>query len=156
MQPSSMPRRRSGPWALGLPIVIVLATSSAHAGDRGRVTIGEVSSNVVRTGVDYESIVRAASEEELRAVDLSRVPRGKRVIVSVALVRLDTLAEPLATDAICEVSATLRDARGGTVFAILEGKARAKSGGAPGAVESTAVHGALRGALARIPDALRH
>jgi len=83
------------------------------------------------------------------------VPRGKKVIVSVALVRLETLAETRATDATCEVSASLRDAKGGTVFAILEGRARAKSGGAPGSVESEAVHGALHGALARIPEALR-
>ena len=89
------------------------------------------------------------------ALDLSRVPQGKRVIVSVALVRLDTLAEPRATDATCEVSATLRDARAGTVFAILEGKARAKSADAPGQVESSVVHGALHGALARIPEVLR-
>ena len=155
MRTSTPIRRRSGSWALGLATLAAFASSSAEAGEK-RVTIGEVSSNVVRTGVDYESIVRAASEEELRALDLSRVPRGKRVIVSVALVRLDTLAEPPATDTTCEVSATLREAKGGTVFAILEGKARAKSGGAPGAVESTAVHGALRGALARIPEVLRH
>ena len=83
------------------------------------------------------------------------MPRAKRVIVSVALVRLDTLAEPRATDATCVVSATLRDARGGTVFAILEGKARAKSGEAQSSVERSALQGALHGALARIPEVLR-
>jgi hypothetical protein len=41
------------------------------------------------------------------------------------------------------------------VFAILEGKARVKGGGAPGAVESSVVHGALHGALGRIPEVLR-
>ena len=70
--------------------------------------------------------------------------------------RLDTGGAPPAIDATCEISATLRDAKGGAVFAILEGKARAKSGGASVAVESSAVHGALHGALARIPEALRH
>jgi hypothetical protein len=150
----SRSRHRSGSWVLALGASAAFAASSADAGEK-RITIGEVSSQVSRSGVDYESFLRSASEEELRALDLSRVPRGKRVIVSVALVRLDTLAEPRATDASCEISATLRDAKGGAVFAILEGKARAKSGGAAGAVESTAVHGALRGALARIPEVLR-
>jgi hypothetical protein len=147
-------RRGVASIVICLALALAFTTSSAEAGDR-RVTIGEVSSQVVRTGVDYESILRAASEEELRSVDLSHVPRGKRVIVSVALVRLDTLGEPPAFDTTCEVSATLRDAKGGAVFAILEGKARAKSGGASGAVESSAVHGALHGALGRIPEALR-
>jgi hypothetical protein len=121
-----------------------------------RVVIGEVSSKVVRTGVNYESLLRAASEEELEALDLSHVPRERRVIVSVALVKLDTLADPRTVDASCEVSATVRDAKGGTLFAILQGRARTKGGGPAGTVESAVVHGALHGALARIPDVLRH
>jgi hypothetical protein len=138
-------------------IAIAIATFAAPAMAReSRVVIGEVSSNVTRAGQDYESLLRSASEEELSALDLSLIPLKRRVIVSVALVRLDTLAAPRTTDATCEISATLRDARGGSVFAILQGKARAMSGGAPGEVESTAVHGALHGALARIPEALGH
>src|SRR5271154_869429 len=140
--------------AVSIAMWVAAFARPALAGEK-RVVIGEVSSRVTRAGVDYESLLRTASEEELTALDLSRVPRGKRVVVSVALVRLDTLAEARATDATCEISATLRDARGGTLFAILQGKARAQSAGAPGEVESTAVHGALHGALARIPEALR-
>ena len=142
--------------ALAAPAQAGPATGSSAPAREKRVVIGEVSSQVVRRGVDYEPLLRAASEEELQTLDFSRVPRGKRVIVSVALVRLDTLAEPRAVDATCEVSATLRDARGGTVFAILQGTARTKSGGPPGTVEATVVHGALHGALARIPEVLRH
>ena len=134
--------------------IVLAATVFAAPASAGevRVVIGEVSSQVARTGLSF---LRAASEQELSSLDLSKVPRGKHVIVSIALVRLDTLAEPRTTDATCEVSATLRDAKGGTVFAILEGKARVKGGGAPGAVESSVVHGALHGALGRIPEVLR-
>ena len=142
-------------WASSIAIAIAAFAAPAMAGE-GRVVIGEVSSKVTRAGVNYESFLRSASEEELSTLDLSLVSRKKRVIVSVALVRLDTLAAPRTTDATCEISATLRDAKGGAVFAILQGKARAMSGGAPGEVESTAVHGALHGALARIPEALGH
>jgi hypothetical protein len=156
MRASSPSRRRAAPLGLTMLAAAALALPAEAGAGEKRVVIGEVSSQVVRSGVDYESLLRAASEEELQSLDLSRVPRGKRVIVSVALVRLDTLAEPRATDATCEVSATLRDARGGTVFAVLQGTARAKSNGAPVTVESTAVHGALHGALARIPEVLRH
>jgi hypothetical protein len=120
-----------------------------------RVVIGEVSSRVGAAGTSYEPLMRTASEAEVSALDLSRVPRDRRVIVSVALVRLDTFDEALQTDATCEVSATLRDAKRGTVFAILEGKSRVKSGAARGAVESSVVHGAIHGALAHIPDVLR-
>jgi hypothetical protein len=134
---------------------VALLSSSAGAGDKP-IVIGEVSSQVARVGVDYAALLRAVSEQEVRALDVSHVPRGKRVIVSVALVRMDTFAEPRTTDATCEVSATLRDAKRGAVFAILEGKARAKSGGATNTVELSALQGALHGALARIPDVLRH
>jgi hypothetical protein len=149
---TSWPLRRR---VASLAVAVAALSVTAQAGER-RVVIGEVSSQVVRSGVNYESLLRAASEEELQALDLSLVPRGKRVIVSVSLVRLDTLAQSSAVDATCEVSAALRDAKGGTVFAILQGKARAKSVGTAGTVESTAVHGALHGALARIPEALGH
>jgi hypothetical protein len=118
------------------------------------VVIGEVSSQVATRGVDYKSLLRATSEEELRGLDWSRVPRGKRVVASIALVRMDTFEEPKTKDSTCEISATLRDARGGSVFAILEGKARAKTDGA-GTSEMDALRGALHGALARIPEVLR-
>jgi hypothetical protein len=136
-------------------LAVGAVAASVSAGEK-RIVIGEVSSQVARAGIDYESLLRSASEDELRALDLSRVPRQKRVIVSVSLVRLDTFEEPKATDTTCVVSATLREAKGGTVFAILEGRARAKSDEAPGAVERSAVQGALHGALARIPEVLRH
>jgi len=125
----------------------------AHASDRG-VVIGEVSSNVTRRGVDYEILLRSASEEEVLSLDLRRVPRERRVIVSVALVRLDVDADPRAAGASCKVSATVRDARKGAVFAILEGEARATGQGSAGAAEATAVRGALHGALAHIPELL--
>jgi hypothetical protein len=140
--------------AVSVGIALSVVTASGAAGDKP-IVIGEVSSQVAREGVDYATLIRAASEEEVRALDVSHVPRGKHVIVSVALVRMDTFAEPRTTDATCEISATLRDAKRGAVFAILEGRARAKADGAPNTVELSALQGALHGALARIPDVLR-
>jgi hypothetical protein len=139
-------------------LALALFAVPAHAADRC-VALGEVSSRVVREGIDYERLLRTASEQEISSLDLGRVARGRRVIVSVALVRLDTAAaqgnDRRVTDATCKVSATLRNARGGSVFAVLEGEARASSSDTRDAVETSAVHGALRGALGRIPDALR-
>jgi hypothetical protein len=136
--------------------VLALAAVGSGAGAAGEkaITLGEVSSQVPSSGgVDYPALVRAASEDEIRAIDPKGVPRGKRIIVSVALVRLDTLVEPRAR-ATCVVSATLRDARRGSVFAILEGQAQAMDGERH-AIETSALLGALHGALARIPEALR-
>jgi len=145
-----MRKLRAAVW-----VAVSMVALSANAGDRP-IVIGEVSSQVARDGVDYAGWVRSASEEEVRGLDVSHVPHGKQVIVSVALVRMDTLAETRTTDTTCEISATLRDAKRGSVFAVLNGKARAKSGGAPRTVELSALQGALHGALARIPDVLRH
>ena len=75
-------------------------------------------------------------------------------MVSVALVKLDTTEGGRTRDATCKVSVALRHARGGAIFAILEGGARASSNDAAEAVEASAVHGALHGALGRIPDVL--
>ena len=140
-------------------IVIALLTgavSAAASPPQARsVVIGEVSSSVERPGVDYASLLRTVSETELGSLDLTGVPRGRNVVVSISLVRLDTFAETRSVDASCAVSAVLRESRGGAVFAILEGRARARSGEAPGLVERSAVEGALHGALARIPEVLR-
>ncbi len=160
------PARRRG---VALALAIAALAVTAQAGEK-RVTIGEVSSKVVGTGVNYEALLRAASEDEVQALDLSQVPRGKRVIVSVSLVRLDTRA----LDTSCEVSAAVRDAKGGTMIAILSGRAHGSSGrasaaatssgatgiasgngeGAPRSLENALVHGAIHGALAHIPEVL--
>ena len=140
-------------------IVIALVTGAASAlaspPKAMPVVIGEVSSNVKRPGVDYATLLRTASETELGSLDLTGVPRGRKVVVSISLVRLDTFAETRSIDSSCAVSAVLRESRGGAVFAILEGRARARSGEPAGVVERSAVEGALHGALARIPEVLK-
>jgi hypothetical protein len=138
---------------VSIVVALVVAAPTLLARDKP-VVIGEVSSQVTREDVDYAGLVRSTSEDELRALDFSHVPRGKRVIASISLVRMDTFEGSPVTDATCEISATLRDARGGTVFAILEGKARAKTARTQTA-ELDALRGALHGALVRIPEVLR-
>jgi hypothetical protein len=138
-------------------LVVLPVTSSAAAGESG-VALGEVSSRVARDGVDFEGLVRAASLEELGALHLeAHVEPGatpRRVIVSVALVRLDTSAAGRVTDARCKVSATLRNARSGALFAVVDGQARASGGEAREEVERSAMHGALQSAFGRLPEVL--
>ena len=109
-RPSARWLRRAAAVAIG---VSTIARHRAGRRAASRDRRGVVAGHARRGGL------RVAPPRRVRggahaALDLSRVPRGKRVIVSVALVRLDTLAEPRTTDATCEISATLRDARGGT------------------------------------------
>jgi hypothetical protein len=149
---------RSRPVAMMIVVALAFLVSFGFAPSafgRGRpVVIGEVSSKVTRTGVDYASLLRTTSESELGELDLSSLKSDTSVIASVSLVRLDTLAETKSTDTTCVVSVALRESQGGSIFAILEGRARAKSGQPATAVERSAVQGAIHGALARIPEAL--
>jgi hypothetical protein len=138
-----------------VPFVLAVAAlaSSSDAAPPKIVVLGEVSAPVSgEQGVDYAALVRSAAEDELRALDVHRVHRARPVIVSVSLVRLETHVEP-RTRATCVVSAVLRDARQGAVFAILEGKAQAMDGERR-ALEKSALQGAMHGALGRIPEAL--
>lgn len=116
------------------------------------VALGEVSTVITRTGLDLRELLRTSAQEELRALDLSKVPASRRSILSVSLVRMETLRDATNTNVTtCIVSATLRDARRGAIFAVLEGRAHADSGAGDRAILRTAV----RGAVARIPEALR-
>jgi hypothetical protein len=54
------------------------------------VALGEISSEVFRRDVDMRALLRSTSEQELGALDLSRVSMKKRAILSVALVRMDS------------------------------------------------------------------
>jgi hypothetical protein len=133
---------------------MMLATTVTYAHAAGEpVALGEISSSVTRGDVDLRALLRSASEEELRALDWSQIRTTKRAIVSMSLVRMDTVASRDSKATTCVVSATLRDAKRGAIFAILEGRARATSDPSA-AIERSAIQTAVRGALARIPEAL--
>ena len=131
--------------------VALLATSDVDAQD-SPVVVGEVSTNVVRDGVDVP-VLRATVAEELPAIDLSHA-RKRSVILSVSLVRMDTEATAQGTATTCVISAALRTKKGGDLFAILEGRAQAQEGSDSMTRERNALRHAVRGALERIPEAL--
>ena len=118
------------------------------------VSLGEVTTRVVRRDVDLEAALRGALDEELAAADLGRVPPNRWMILSASLVRMDS--DAVVPSVSCVVSATLRGARGGAMVAILEGKARVEGGGVlTAAVERRAVRAAAHAALVRLRDAVR-
>lgn len=149
-------RYRSARGALGIIALTVALTSFAGPASAAqkKVAIGEVSTSVVRDDTALSALLRRVIESELAGVDLSRVARKDASILSVSLVRMDTDAQGKATT--CVVSATLRTKKGGAVFAILEGRARAENGASSQkSAEAHALQEAVRGAIVRLPEALQ-
>ena len=136
----------------------LVATLWGHEGSTAApasIALGQVSSEVVRKDVDLGALLRASLASGLVEVDLKRAA-PRQAILSASLLRMD--AEPSAdgtTAVTCVVSAMLVDARRGTVFALLEGRARAENTSVAPALERAAMEGAVRSALARVPEAMK-
>ncbi len=130
-----------------------------------RITLGEVSavaSSTSRDAADIATLMRGAAQRELVGLAGDAAMGGgasaktrKGVIVSLALVRIETTPNASGASVEAAVSATLRTARDGALFAILEGRARAEGSGPRDALESDAIRAAVKGTMARIPSALR-
>lgn len=126
-------------------LAILLPVRAADA-DSKHLSLGEIA--VVPTNASsMESALKSALESEMKDLDL----RGahKDAILSVSLVKLDTDRRSSSTE--CVISATLRS-RNGVLFAMVEGRARAVGSDH---VSESALRGAVHGALARVPDALK-
>jgi hypothetical protein len=117
------------------------------------ITIGEVTSAVVREDVDMSTVVRGVLEQELPGVD---VGKSRPAILSLSLVRMDREVAPNdKTQVTCVVSATVRDRKKGALVAVLEGRARAENEERlVGLLERATLKSAVRGALQRLPEAL--
>lgn len=131
------------------------AASGTDAGEKpSLIAVGEVSTNVVRSDVDLPGVLRAALAEELPTLDLSQA-RRRPVILSVSLVQMDTEATSAGASSTCVISATLRNKRGGNLFAVLHGRAQARDVAKERRnAERAALRSAVQGALAHLPEAL--
>lgn len=109
------------------------------------ISISEVTPPPPSSGVDQASL-KSAAEGEVKRIDGSRA-KGRRVLVSVALLPRDDAPVSFS------VNATLRDAKSGSMIAIVEGRARAE-GSATWDLKREVAHAALRSAVRQIPDAL--
>jgi len=99
-------------------VLSALAAGDASAGDTS-VAIGEVAAPPTSSGVDRAAL-KSAAERELLQVDSSRLRKHRKVVVSVAM--LGAFEAPYG----CTVNAVLRDAKTGTMLAVIEGSARAE------------------------------
>jgi hypothetical protein len=136
-----------------LLLASMLLAAAAFAGDASAaetsLALGEVAVPPVGSGVDRAAL-QTAAEGELSGVDASklRLLRKKRaVLVSVAVI--GSQQAPFAFT----VNALLRDAKTGTMLAILEGSARA-DGNATSDLRKRVLRAAVRSAVSQIPEAL--
>jgi hypothetical protein len=140
--------RMSKPWALLAPLLLLTVISSggeASASDTS-IALGEVAVPPSSSGVD-RAMLKTAAEGELSVVDTSRLRKRRNVVVSMAIIGSEK--SPFA----CTVNALLRDAKTGTMLAIIEGRARAE-GDANTELRKQVLRAAVRSAVRQIPEAL--
>lgn len=124
------------------------------------VALGEVESKVRRDERWLQRELKKALKSELARIDLPKASR-EQYVLSVNLTQLFTKQregrDPKHGEAesTAVISAVLRKAKGGTLHAILRGKATAvDSHVAAREIELSALHGAVHSALRRVPDAI--
>jgi hypothetical protein len=138
------------PWLTLGPLLLAAALSAgdASASDTS-LALGEVAVPPASSGVDHAAL-RTAAEGELRGVDAKKLHqlRKKRAIV-VSLAVIGSTPSPYA----CSVNAVLRDAKTGTMLAVIEGRARSEGDANP-EVRNRVLRAAVRIAVSQIPEAL--
>jgi len=131
-----------------------LLAADAHAAGEPTIGIGEVTAEASSRDVDV-GVLRAMVTEAVGTLDASTLPRGSAAVLSVSVVRLESrVASP--AEVTCLVSATLRDRKGGSVFAVVEGSARGQD--EPKrlpTLERAILRAAVGSAIARVPEAMR-
>jgi hypothetical protein len=136
--------------AFAAALAMLTPAKAADAGSK-RLSLGEVAV-LQPAAASMTSALKSVLETEMSGLDL----RGTRkdAILSASLVKLDAEHERgLVSSASCVISVTLRSRDGGVLFAVLEGRARAQ--GSSDHVPESALRGAVHGALARVPEALK-
>lgn len=134
-------------WLLLAPLLLATALSAGDAGAaETSLALGEVAVPPVSSGVTHASL-KSATEGELLGVDASQLRKKRTVTVSVAVI--GSSQSPFA----CTVNALLRDAKTGTMLAIIEGRAKAEGDANP-ELRKQVLRAAVRSAVSQIPAAL--
>lgn len=129
-----------------LAATVFWAASASASASEAPLVLGEVAAPPPSSGIDRATLVSAA-ERELADVDTSRLPRKRHVLVSLAIT--NAAPSPYA----CTVNALFRDAKTGTLVAIVEGRARAE-GAVNGELRNRVVRAAIHSALMQLRAAL--
>lgn len=138
------------PWLFLAPMLVAAAVfaGDARAADTS-IALGEVAVPPPSSGVDRAAL-KTAAEGELSGVDqgkLRSLRKKRAVLVSVAVI--GSQQSPFG----CTINAMLRDAKTGTMLAIVEGRAKAE-GDANLELRKQVMRAAVRSAVSQIPAAL--
>jgi hypothetical protein len=152
-----MPRRR-GLFKVARALLMVVSSTCFSAKVEARppsISVGEVTVRSVGGDAPTERKLRFLLGREIDRLRLDMTHRGESYVLSASLVRLDARESPDGTRASCVVSATLRQARTGTLLAMMRGSGTAEDDrdmleGAKQRALEAAVYGAVR----RLPEAL--
>lgn len=130
-------------------LVVGVADASRPAVELGRVSAEERA--------ELERVLRVAAERELERMDLSDANVREHYVLDVRLSKLQAKHERGRYSATAVVSATLTRAKGGALLAILKGRGRAEQARPKntGDADRSAVKAAVRGAVRRLPEALK-
>ncbi|HVY32733.1 MAG TPA: LPS assembly lipoprotein LptE [Polyangiaceae bacterium] len=145
--------------ALGLALASSSLDSSAAAASPGAVSIGDVQI-APDASAPHEALpelgrtLRAALTDELSRVGLSQVKRP--LIVSATLTRLSSERRDERTKTTATISLALRRADDQVLFAELRGRASVEeSTNNAASLRRAALQGAVRGAVARLPEVVQ-
>jgi hypothetical protein len=127
---------------------VLITSPAAEATDAAPIVIGEVSTPPMGAGIDVAGL-RNVAEGAIRQIDATTLPKRQRpVVVSFAVTRAGA-----SGPVVCTVNAMVRDAKTGTMLAIIEANTSA-SGPASAELKKQVAEGAIRSAVRRIPSAL--
>jgi hypothetical protein len=162
MHLTTAPRHRSrAPLAPLTGLVLCLVTSllpSAQAATGPAVAIGDVSVSVDAgptsdAAPELGQALRLALKDELSRAGLG--PLKRPLIVSATLTRLSSRRRDERTEATAAISLALRRADDQVLFAELRGRASVEeASGSAASLRRAALQGAVRGAVARLPEVL--
>ena len=124
------------------------------------VLLAEVASRVDEAALGVQNateVLRSEVEAEIAAADWSKLPPRKQYKLSASIVSLKAEALDKKTlSATCTVSVSIRDAKRNNLLAVLEGRAKVTDlASASARAQRDALSGAVRGAIAAVPEAIR-
>lgn len=142
--------------AAWLGVSLVGADVDAQARARTSVVVGEMGARQGGPGAqeDLSSAMRTVLASHPN-VTLAEDRRSARFLVSGSVVELDEHEVGDEHEVRCRVSIIVADARGGSVRAMLEGRAGVRGGDDEASLRRTAVRGAVQSALRSLGDRVR-
>ena len=137
-------------------VTLAFVAQTALAGVKDKAVSVEANSTVTREGRDLAATVRESAEKQVASLDMTKVPKASRFVVSASLVGLDTDVKTDNAIIDARVSVTIRDGRTGALRAMLSGKAKAETMRRAVVMgEDKAIEAAVESALSRMPEVLR-